>query len=857
MPLLRDRNRWYALLISAAYAVVGGLWILFSDKVISMIYATPRELTIAQTYKGWLYVGTTAVVGYFVILWALRHRTAAVRAIQDSRNRIEAILETTRDAVWEIREGAVEYCSDSLAALSGAIPLPRDNARAFFNDLIHPDDRETFQSRLRALQTGATNSFETEVRMRTESDEWRYVLISAKCAERAPNGHALRIVGAHTDITALKIADEALKRANSIVQNSPAVLFRWRAKDVWPVVYVSDNVSQWGFASQDFLSGKLQYADIIHPDDYPSVLAHTQKIEHEGLTHFQMEYRIRTQAGEIRWVNEYSTIERDSEGFPTYYQGFVLDITDRKEAELALRESQQRYKALFEAASDAIFLMDGVRFIACNTRASEFFQVPQEKILGGTPFALSPETQPDGTPSEDLARRYIEGALAGTPQFFTWQHRRANGEIFYTEISLNRVKLQDKFYVQAIVRDISERVRAEEEKNRLEVQLHHAQKMETVGQLAGGIAHDFNNILQAIHGNADLARQDLPKNSPVLESLDEVVHAAERGAALVNQLLAFSRRMPMKREPVDLANLVQDLTKMLRPLIGDDIELLVQCDEKLPPVDADVAQLQQIIINLCLNARDAMPEGGKITITAQAHELDNKFCARNPWAHPGMYVRLAVADTGTGIPDDARSHIFEPFFTTKEIGKGTGLGLATVYANVKRHNGFVAFKTKPRKGTEFEIFLPVNGELSPEIQPPLPEPQPVRGTGTILLAEDDVLVRRLAVRVLTNAGYRVFAAENGEEALALFRKHEGEIDLLLFDVIMPKIHGPEVYNAIVSSGNTLPVVFTTGYTDATLHWDTSPPSPVFLLEKPYPSSQLIKTVNEAMNKVRSASKESQ
>ncbi|MFO7973728.1 MAG: PAS domain S-box protein [Candidatus Hydrogenedentota bacterium] len=856
MPVFRDRNRWYALLISAAYAVVGGLWILFSDLIISLIYTTPSELTIAQTYKGWFYVGATAIIGYFVVLWALRHRTAAVRAIQNSRNRIEAILETTRDGVWEIREGAVEYCSDSMAKFSGTVQAPRDNARAFFDDLIHPDDREAFQSRLRSLQTAPPDSFETEVRMRTETDEWRHVLIRAKCIERTKDGKAVRIVGSHTDITTLIATDEALKRANRIVQNSPAVLFRWRAKDVWPVVYVSDNVSQWGYTPEMFLSGEMQYADIIHSDDYPSVLAKTRKIEHEDLTYFQMEYRILTRANETRWVSEYSAIERDSEGFPTHYQGFVLDITDRQEAELALRESQQKYKALFEAANDAIFLMDGLQFIACNQRVSEIFGVPEEEIIGTTPIAFSTETQPDGTPSDECARHYVEAALAGNPQFFYWRHKRGNGEEFYTEISLNRVKLQDKYYVQAIVRDISERVRAEEEKNRLEVQLHQAQKMEAIGQLAGGIAHDFNNILQAIRGNADLAQQDLPQHSPALESLEEIVRASERGAALVNQLLAFSRRMPMQREPVNLANLVQDLTKMLQPLIGDDIELIVQCDEDLPLIKADVAQIQQVIINLCLNARDAMSEGGRIAITAQACELSDRFCARNAWAHPGTYVRLAVADTGSGIPAEARNHVFEPFFTTKEIGKGTGLGLATVYANVKRHNGFVAFESKPQKGTEFEIFLPINGEVARETEAAPVRWQPAEGSGTILLAEDDPLVRRLAVRVLENAGYRVFAAQNGEEALALFDKHASEINLLLLDVVMPKVHGPEVYEAIAKSGKALPVVFTTGYSDATLHWDTSPPSPVFLLEKPYPSSQLIKTVNQAMSKLRSAQKES-
>lgn len=846
---MRNRDRKYALLIATAYALLGGLWILFSDRFLAWFYTTPGELTLVQTYKGWFYVGVTAVAGYFMVLWAFRHRSAAERAMRDSASRLKVILETTHDGVWETGSTGDSYYSDSVFRMLGYERVPNHEAREFLATLLHPDDRERFDAGMRALTEGTTNGFETEVRFRHKNDSWRHILLRATCAERDTQGRA-RIVGAHTDVTALKQTDEALRRANLIVQNSPAVLFRWRADDVWPVEYVSDNVAQWGYTPEEFLSGELSYGAIVHPEDYPQLLSEAREYEKRQLTHFQMEYRIRAKTGETRWVDEHSVIERDSEGEVTCYQGFVFDITGRKEAELALRESRLRYKSLFEAANDAIFLMDGLNVVACNARASALYGVPEEGIVGSPAHAFSTDTQPDGTPSDLVAQRYVDAALEGKPQFFSWSHIRPDGEIFHTEVSLNRVKLGDRYFLQAIERDISERLRAEEEKSRLESQLRHAQKMEAIGQLAGGIAHDFNNLLQVIHGYSEMARDDLSPDSTTREYLDEVSRAAERATSLVSQLLAFSRRTPMQRESVDPAAIVQELTKMLERLLGEDITLRVMCSEPLPHVEADLSQLQQIVVNLCVNARDAMPEGGEIVIELDTRDLTDAFCARNPWARPGHYVRLSVTDTGTGMPEEIRDHIFEPFFTTKDIGKGTGLGLATVYASVQRHNGLITFSTQEGKGTRFEVYLPAQTPASAESAAPATHLQAAAATGTILLAEDDELVRRLSVRVLTQAGYRVYAARDGEEALALFHEHKHDIDLLFFDVIMPKKHGPAVYEAILNSGRKLPVVFTSGYSQTALHLDTEPSGHVYMLEKPYPSSELIAKVSAALLNAR-------
>jgi len=402
-----------------------------------------------------------------------------------------------------------------------------------------------------------------------------------------------------------------------------------------------------------------------------------------------------------------------------------------------LRESEARYRALHESANDAILLLRNRRVVDCNRRAEEMLHLTRDEILGRSPLDFSPERQPDGAESASLIEARIEAVRAGDRQVFAWQCRRPDGTTFHTEVSLNRVEVGDESFFLAIIRDVSSRKRAELEHQRLEEQLHQVQKMEAVGQLAGGIAHDFNNLLQAIRGYSDLALGDLPSDSTLSEYLRQIRRAVDRANTLTRQLLSFSRRQPLQPRLLNVGDLLGDLMNIVRRLLGERIELVVDAAESPRSVYADPGQIEQIVLNLCLNARDAMPDGGHISIELQNVTLDESYRRWRPEAVPGDYVRLRVRDDGRGIPADLQDRVFEPFFTTKAVGDGSGMGLATVYAIVKRHHGLLDLRDRPQwktvKGGSHQYVKRMLQDLGPRVRSGDPVISVARGAREVLV----------------------------------------------------------------------------------------------------------------------------
>ncbi len=383
---------------------------------------------------------------------------------------------------------------------------------------------------------------------------------------------------------------------------------------------------------------------------------------------------------------------------------------------------------------------------------------------------------------------------------------------------------------------------------KLEERLRQAQKMEAVGQLAGGVAHDFNNILQAILGYAYMARFALKEDSPAHTDIDQVINATNRATRLIRQLLTFSRREQLQPQNLDLNEVITNLLKMLRRLIGEHIELDIQTQADLQPVFADLGQIEQVMINLCVNARDAMPSGGRITLTTQNYWLSQAEARSYPWASEGNYVLLSVTDTGAGIPLEIQERIFEPFFTTKEVGEGTGLGLATVYAIVSQHNGGINLISELGQGTTFQIFLPAVAKPNHAYLEQQPEAGAVYGgTEIILLAEDDDSLRELASTILQKSGYTVLVARDGEEAIYLFQQYADTIDLVVLDVIMPKQSGRMVYDRIRVDRPELPVIFSTGYGFNVLKNIHLPDDGSQLIRKPYSPRFLLTKVREVLD----------
>ena len=391
------------------------------------------------------------------------------------------------------------------------------------------------------------------------------------------------------------------------------------------------------------------------------------------------------------------------------------------------------------------------------------------------------------------------------------------------------------------------------DRERLERQFYLVQKMETVGQLAGGIAHDFNNILTAIVGFGTLVAEQVKDNPAAAENVAEILAAASRASSLTRQLLAFGRRQVLLPTRLDLNDTVHGLAGMLRQLIGEHIDLSFVCTADLPPIRADQSQLESALANLVINARDAMPQGGRLTIETSEVTLDAAYCAAHVGVRAGRYARLIVSDTGVGIPPDVQPRIFEPFFTTKEAGKGSGLGLATVYGIVKQSGGNIWVYSEPGLGTTFKVYLPIDPGESAEAEASLPvTTEWSRGTETVLLVEDAPVIRRLARDVMAGAGYVVIAAEDANEAMTLAAAHRGPIDLLVTDLVMPGPSGVELAEQLTRARSDVRVLFMSGYTDNALVRNGLLAEGVSFLQKPFAPADLLRRVRQVIDAARVA-----
>ena len=445
-----------------------------------------------------------------------------------------------------------------------------------------------------------------------------------------------------------------------------------------------------------------------------------------------------------------------------------------------------------------------------------------------------------------LIAYFLAGGISGPLNRLTESVKNFGGGMAYREIPINS---NDEIgnLASAFNDMVVSLKKREEEKEELEEKLRHSQKMEAIGTLAGGVAHDFNNILMAIIGYGALLQIDLPEGSKLWSYADEIIRAGDRAATLTQRLLAFTRKQIINPQPVLLDGIINNIEKLLTRLITEDIEISFSLEAGNAVVMADTSQIDQILINLVANARDAMPKGGKISISTSVVNLDDDFARQNELQNGGRFALIKVMDTGVGIPEDLRGRIFDPFFTTKEVGKGTGLGLSMVYGTIKQHNGIIEVESETGRGTNFNIYLPVI-DLATRDQA-LKSPVLEKGKDeTILVAEDDPTVRGFLKGLLENNGYRVIAVTNGEEAIKEFDIHGEVIELILLDVIMPKKNGKEVYDEIIGRRPDMKAIFVSGYTNDMIDWKCALEEEVFLIQKPVQPALLLSKIRETLDR---------
>jgi two-component system cell cycle sensor histidine kinase/response regulator CckA len=684
----------------------------------------------------------------------------------------------------------------------------------------------------RTIKSGKRYRGELQNRRKNGELYWNDVQISPV---KDRHGAITHFLGVQTDITSHKKSHAELRETNDrflqLADNISEVFFIMDAQ-FRQTLYINAAYEKiWGRTQQSLYDDPESFLDPIPPDDRDRLLASIVRMqfgEHPPTS----EFRVVHPDGTTRWVLWHAVPIRNEKGEVYRISGVARDITERREAQLALEESLERFRKLTEASFDAICVSQDGIIREVNRGLIEMLGFDSENEVVGQRVVdlIAPQS------AEEVNER-VTANIEGTYELVV---RRRDGKTIVVEATAKSQTIGGNVVRITALRDLTER-------RVLEEQFRQAQKMEAVGRLAGGVAHDFNNLLTVITGFTDMLLAKFGNGDPRRADLEEVRKAAEAAATLTRQLLAFSRQQVIEPKVVVLEDVVRQTQKLLTHLIGEDIELATQFGSQPCVVCIDPGQLEQVIMNLVVNSRDAMPTGGKLTIETAVVDLDEDYASAHWPATTGRYAMLAVSDTGVGMDESIRGKIFEPFFTTKEPGKGTGLGLATVYGIVKQSGGFVWAYSEPGKGATFKVYLPLWAEASPptrELPPRLSSPC---GAETVLLVEDSQSVRRIVRRTLEQGGYNVIDAPSGKAALELAARLDRPVDLLLTDVVMPDMSGRVLAEEFAALQPNTKVLYMSGYTDDAVIRHGILRAKTHFLQKPFTPLALATRMREVLD----------
>ena len=785
-----------------------------------------------------LHVATYVFILTGTVLWvaalltrADEARFLAAKAVAEIDRRFRTLIEKASDVIVVIdASGVFEFASPSLRDVMGVSPEEVLGKRVF--EFIHPDDLAEARHKL-ALRLGDPGTPQPgEFRLRHKNGSWRTMQTRGTVLEGDPGG--ARLVLNARDVTESRRKEAALRdseaRYRDLFETSPLPMWIF---DVDTLAFRDVNaaaIGQYGHSREEFLSMNLR--DVRPPEDI-ALLLETMEMDRASGQHRVGLRRHRRKDGTVIHVE---IAAADLPG--TRLQVSLLnDVTERMRAEEALRESERRYREMFDASPLPKWVYDptDLRILDVNRAAVAHYGFSREEFLKFTLFDLRPPEEHDRL--REAVREDAKTPPKGSAG--VWRHRKKDGTLIDVEVFTQPIVLEGEIVQLVVVLDVTDR-------RRLEEQFRHAQKMEAIGRLAGGIAHDFNNLLMVVQGIADVLPLHAENEAARKEDFENLRAVAQRGGALTKQLLSFSRQHVLQAETLDAGEVVRGLSPMIERLVGEDIRFSVRVEAGAGSVHMDPSQLEQVVMNLVVNARDAMPSGGRLSIEVGRTVLDDAYASAHEGTVPGPYVQISVSDSGTGMTPETRKKIFEPFFTTKEPGKGTGLGLATVYTIVKGLKGNVWAYSEPGHGSVFKVFLPPADDGAAPRRPTA-ETVPVRGSETILVVEDEATIREMTETFLSGIGYRVLTASDGDEGLRKLGEEKSPIHVVVTDVVLPGPNGREIAKAAVARDRNTRVIFMSGHTDDPEIQKSVATQGFDFLQKPFPLEMLAGRIRAALD----------
>ncbi len=765
------------------------------------------------------------VLYYDGIVEDITERKRAEEALRESEEKYRSLVSNIPDVAWTMdAEFRFAFISRNMGRVSGFSPDEvYQQGIHLYLDSLHPDDVHKVRQGLQALFAEG-QPFDVECRAKRKDGEWIWIHDRAH-ATYEKNG--IRYAdGLLSDITERKRVEEKLRLTQFSVEHASDAIFWMDSQG--QIVYVNDAACRsLGRSREELLSLSIPEIDPLVPKEVWGMF--WEEVKGRGSMTFETQH----QAKQGRVIPVEVTANYFEFDGREYSFAFARDITERKQAEA---EHIRLVTAIEQSAEGVVITSTTGDIEYVNPAFSRITGYTREEILGQNPRVLK-----SGKQEPAFYQQLWATILNGQSWHGELINRRRDGSLYTEEMSIAPVRNPGGEITHFIATKLDVTARKQ-----LEQQFLQAQKMEAVGRLAGGVAHDFNNLLTIINGFAQTLTERISPEDPRRGHLKEILMAGERAASLTRQLLAFSRRQVMEPRVLDLSSVLAEIEKMLRHLIGEDVELVTTLRPGLGRVKVDPGQIEQVIMNLAVNARDAMPEGGKFLIETSNVEVDEDYTRSHPNMIPGKYVMMAVSDTGSGMNLDTQAHIFEPFFTTKEEGRGTGLGLATVYGIVKQSGGFIWVYSEPERGSTFKIYFPQVEEDLPTTESAEIRTLQVNGSETVLVVEDEGGVRSLVCEALISHGYKVLEATGAAQALKLSKQHTEPIHLLLTDVVMPGTNGKQLALRLSSLHPETKVLYMSGYTDDAIVRHGILEGGIPFLQKPFAPNALLVKVREVL-----------